>query len=579
MAQARDKVNRFRALGSRRRLRAGDVASRAKRGGHPGQRPFLAPRLLVLSNPPWALQTRPGLQSAGPYVNAVATNDSWVAIDAASCAPPYAVELSYSFEATVDTLLGRAFDDAGALDAATQEVLERDLDDITASVGLAFTPYDNATMDAPNLVLLRNTNASTNIKHWGAEAPGYFDGVTSHVVYTEPAGTAHPADRLAGLGFALGLKTIGASGTNGYGLPVGYFGDTALSSVTASKDNACWPATRLGPLDLAFFAARHGVAPMLYETDGIELDATYGTGGLLLAPNGLTMLAATHSGQVTISLVDDGSSATHIGDSVILLAPGSRALGADASATRGAWIIGNNAFNVLTGSDDDDFFSPGGNDSLITTGLGADSLLLDDTLTANITVIDFNPWRDSIWVTPNAATAGTPALQITIGNSDFGAVVQTPNGATINLLNYTAADLPAARSWIFSGVPSALDPFKIDLCQGFGSSDAPAPAPASASASAPTSAPTPTPGAAAGLPVDAPAPGSRRDPGAIAGATIGACAGAITLGTLGWFYRQRRRLAANRSQPHNRFERFTETEPKGLEMLGASFGTTPGAPQ
>ena len=382
---------------------------------------------------------------------------------------PYSLALTYAFEANADTLAGSAFADGGTLDFATQDVIERDFDDITAFVGLIFTPYNNATADAPNLVILRNTDPNTTIKHWGAEGPGYVDSVTSHVVYTEPAGTASPVERLAGLGYMLGLKTIGANGTEWFGAAGGLLRRHGLVECHRfPKDNACWPATRLGPLDLAYLSARHGLAPLLSEIEAIDLDTTYGTGGLLLSPDGTTALTATHPGQVTISLVDDGSSATHIGDSVILLAPGSLAAGADASATQGAWIIGNAGENILTGSNFDDFFSPGANNTVITTGLGADSILVNDTLGASISVTDFDPLHDSIWVSPNAANAGDPAIQIIIGDSALGATLQTPNGATISLLNSTSDDLPAAASWVFSGVPATLAPFKNRSVPGCG---------------------------------------------------------------------------------------------------------------
>ncbi len=549
------------------------------------------------------------LQSAGPYVNAVASGASWVPQNAGACAPPYTVNLPYTFEATPDTLLGSGFSNAGTLDAPTQAIVLNDFDDITASVGLTFSPYDNATMEWPSLVVLRNTDANTSVGHWEAESPGYVDGVTSHLIYTEPAGTNDSVERLAGLGFALGLKSIGAPGLGGYGLPVGNFGDTTLSSVTASKANPCWPATRMGPLDLAFLAARHGLSPLFSELDAIKLDATYGTGGLLLDPAGFTTLALSHPGQVTISLADDGSTATRIGDSVILLAPGSQASSADASATHGAWIIGNHGVNTMVGSDYDDFFSPGPNATTITTGLGADSLLVSDITLSKITVLDFDPQHDTIWLTPNAAAVGSPAAQISIKESPLGATVQTVNGATINLSNVTTASLPNAESWIFSGLPTGLAPFQFDLCQGAGASGAPAPAP-SASASAPLTAAgpamaaTPVPSPASNGPASAPssaagpnaalAPAfiadatsqvppqpstqSASNAGVIAGATLGACAGVALLGTGAWFYRRRRGGARFVAQSHNRFERFAPAQPNGSEMLPAGFGVRQPSP-
>ena len=252
---------------------------------------------------------------------------------------------------------------------------------------------------------------------------GYFSGIlngTRGVVallgrFLSPEyGTVYRNGLQHELMHAMSFTHTDGSSLSGLSLPQAGWPNTARSTVLAPP--GCHTGNEgIGPLDMALLVSTYGPAAQRPVDTVHQIGLSHRPEGLI-DTQGHNVLEVVGHRVCSVSLVDDGSSATVIGDADVLLAPGSVVDTADISATRGGLLVGNRRNNTFIGSSFDDVFDPGQGDNRVTTGEGDDVVLVRPGV-GRLTVTDFSVGRDVLGITFTG-----PSPQVT--SADSGSAIR-----------------------------------------------------------------------------------------------------------------------------------------------------------
>ncbi len=316
----------------------------------------------------------------------------------------------------------------GSIPSNAIKLIEKDLGALAQFINLQVEIPSNAGTALPNVVFVQQLDSDES-SPWVSRQIQSQGNVTAVVGCVDPDSTDNKA-RLSALGGALGLVSPGA------------FTGSNLASVTTTSTNvSCTNPTRFGALDLAALAARYGLSAKAAGNQAITLTEDFGSGGIITSQAGNNTLSAVYDGNFTVqlSMLDDGSWPSLVGNTAVLLAPGSVVTHADLSRTPVAMIIGNNHTNYIHGSGafSGDTIRVGSGLTYLTGGTDNASVVMNYP-SSTVVWPDYN--SGELYVAGDVYSDTQPSMVATAGPHGLGTQLIVNGTNTILLPNIPFAD-------------------------------------------------------------------------------------------------------------------------------------------